>query len=321
MRRLVASLIVFLAAVAASGANASQVISTSSVSDVQLGVNDNGQAMVTYTAAGKVVHVLASGAVNAVAPTSSGAQVAFGLVYHAGSQTHATDDRGPRQAATSQRDRHDRARQAQAAAEASQTFSCPAYDGPPLADMIAACKAPDGSYWAVQSWDRDLPSYGVTPTAVQSQTELHLAHWTGALPVLSVHADWAYGGKWNHLWGTYTYDGSGVYGFRSTATGVPLDSFGRNVYMDTYGSAYGAGWKRLNSFVTHGPGGSWCYTVSPHGGHPAGTGATYRLTVMGPGVTPDLSVTVPAPGPYNAAAQAPDDAALRALNDPACAPH
>jgi len=290
MRRLVASLIVLGAAIAASAAGASQVIGTSAVSDVRLGVNDSGEAMLSYTADGKAVDVLASGAVNAVAPTPGGKQVAFRLAYHGATAT-------------------------------GRTFSCPTYDGPPLADVIAACKAPDGSYWAVQSWDRDLPSYGVYPTRAQAQLELDLSHWTGALPVLEAHADWEYGGRWNHLWGTYTYNGSGVFGFRSTAAGVPLDSFGRNVYLDTYDSAYGPGWKRLNSLVTHGPAGSWCYSVSPHGSHPAGTGSAYRLTILGPGVAPDVSVTVRAPGRYNKAAQSPDNAALLALKDPDCSPH
>jgi len=287
MRRLLAGLVLLGATLAVSAANASQVIGSGSVSGVELAVNGKGQALLSYTVDGRAVHVLASGAVNAVAPTAHGRQVALSLAYGRGARTGA--------------------------------FTCPSYTGPALADMLAACTAPDGSDWAVQSWDRDLPSYGVTPTPAEARSELHLAHWTGALPVLAVHADWAYRGRWNHLWGTYTYDGGGVYGFRLTAAGVPLDSFGRNVYLDTYDSAYGPGWKRLNSLVTHAPGGSWCYLVSPHGTRPAGAGSSYRLTVIGPGVTPDLSVTVPAPGPYSKSGQASDDAALRALDDPRCA--
>ena len=48
-------------------ASASQVISTSSVSNLTLGVNAKGQAMVSYVSQGKTVHVLAYGAVNALA--------------------------------------------------------------------------------------------------------------------------------------------------------------------------------------------------------------------------------------------------------------
>jgi hypothetical protein len=202
-----------------------------------------------------------------------------------------------------------------------RTFSCPAYTGPPIADLVAACTAPDGSYWAVQSWDRDLPDYGVAATAAQSQIEVHLSHWTGPIASLSVHADWGYGRQWHHLWGTYTYRGAGIFGSASTVRGVPLDSYGRNVYVDTLDSAYGPGWRRENSFLTHGPGGSWCYSVNPHGSRPAGTGSRYRLTILGPGVTPDVSVTVSAPGRFDRAAQARGDALLRALHDPRCVPH
>ena len=41
--------------------------------------------------------------------------------------------------------------------------TCGAYDGPALPDVVAACKAPDGSYWAAQSWPQPLPDLGYTP--------------------------------------------------------------------------------------------------------------------------------------------------------------
>jgi hypothetical protein len=168
----------------------------------------------------------------------------------------------------------------------------------------------------------NLPDYGVSPDAAQSQMEIHLSHWTGKnLAALTVHADWSYAGRWNHLWGTFTFDGLGVYGLASTRVGVPLDSFGRNIYVDTYRSVYGPGWRRENSFLTHGPRGSWCYSVNPHDAHPAGTGSQYRLTVLGPGVTPDVSVTVAAPPPYNKAAQAESDAGMLGLDDSARVSH
>jgi hypothetical protein len=292
--------------------------------------------------------VLASGAVNALAPTRNGTQVSFKLAYDGGFKQNYTDNSAVQQALKTLRSFQSQERTLTgvnvnqkrwalgrkiAAAYATltslrsqaenywKTFSCPVYNGPLLADVVAACDAPDGSYWAVQSWDRDLPDYGVAPTPAQSQMEVHLSHWTGALPVLTVHTDWAYGGQWNHLWGTFTYNGQGVYGFHSTARGVPLDSFGRNLYVDTFDSAYGPGWRRENSFLMHPTGGSWCYSVNPHGTYPAGTGSQYRLTILGPGVTPDVSVTVPAPGPYVKADQAADRAAILSLGDPACQPH
>ena len=122
--------------------------------------------------------------------------------------------------------------------------------------------------------------------------EVHLSHWTGALPVLTVNTDWSWH-QWNHLYGTFTYDGVPVYGLHSTSVGQPLDSFGRNVYLDTYDSAYGPGWRRENSFLTHKGDGVFCYSVNPHPGHPAGTGTDYRATIMGPGVTPGRDVDGP----------------------------
>lgn len=349
LRRLTVGLVVLLAAIYVSAASASQVVDTFTVTNVKLGVNDNGQAMLTYTQAnGTVVHVLAWGAVNAIAPSANGSQVAFQLAYDGGFKKDYTDNPTVRQtlaklaqlkaqsaAALAKGDKKEAykigpqisatyatlTRLRTAAEDYWQTFTCPTYDGPALADLVVACKAPDGSYWAVQSWDRDLPDYGIAPTPLQSEMEVHLSHWTGALPVLAVHVDWAYGGQWNHLWGTFTYNGGGVYGFKSTPGGIPLDSFGRNVYVDTYDSAYGPGWSRENSFLTHKTGGSWCYSVNPHSSHPAGTGSQYRLTIIGPGVTPDISVTVPAPGAYSKAGQAADDSAELALDDPACVPH
>jgi hypothetical protein len=54
---------------------------------------------------------------------------------------------------------------------------------------VIECKAADGSYW--EEWQRELPDYGVAPTATQAVWELRLSHWTGVLPVLTVHTDWA----------------------------------------------------------------------------------------------------------------------------------
>jgi hypothetical protein len=42
------------------------------------------------------------------------------------------------------------------------------------------------------------------------------------------------------VFGRLTYLGQPVYGMRATTKGAPLDSFGRNIYLDTFNSAYGA---------------------------------------------------------------------------------
>src|SRR5439155_12553082 len=91
-----------------------------------------------------------------------------------------------------------------------------------------------GSYWALQAWVRLKPNFGGTRGAM----ELHLSHWRGALPVLTLYQNWAYG-KYRHFFGRLTYRGRGVYGFTATGHGAPLDSYGRNIYVDTFNSRYG----------------------------------------------------------------------------------
>jgi hypothetical protein len=160
--------------------------------------------------------------------------------------------------------------------------------------VVAACKAPDGSYWALQSWQRLLPNQGYAPfNGMQAAWELHLSHWRGPVPVLEIYLDWAYGGKFQHVFGRFTYGGKGVHGYSSTSTGIPLDPYGRNVYLDVYDSVYGPGWKRENSFLAHRPNGTFCYGFYPRPSHydrsrrPAGNGRRYRATAIGPGVSPD----------------------------------
>jgi len=280
------------AAAFAATANASQLIDRNA-RDVTLSVNAKGEALITYRDGGTLRRVLAWGAVNAIAPTKARKQVAFKLDYSGGWSTYRT--------------------------HYWETFhgSCGAYDGPQLAWKVVACKAPDGSYWALQAWQRGLPNYGVAPNAFQSSWELRLSHWTGDTAVLDIQTDWAWH-RWDHLFGTFTYDGSPVYGFKASSAGVPLDTFGRNVYVDTFDSAYGRGWKRENSFLTHSGDGVFCYSFNPHGSHPAGKGSEYRATVEGPGVTPDVMWQGTSPGSYNATADALANQAIRSLGDRQC---
>jgi hypothetical protein len=247
----------------------------------------------TYTSGGTLKHVLAWGAVNAIAPTRSRVQVAFKIDYAGGwGKYHSLY---------------------------WKTFknSCKAYDGPALAWSVTACKASDGSYWALQAWQRALPNYGIAATPAQSVWELRLSHWTGDLPVLSIQTDWAWH-QWDHLFGTFTYADSPVYGFKATAGGNPLDTFGRNVYVDTFDSTYGTGWKRENSFLTHTGDGVFCYSFNPHGSHPAGKGAQYRATVEGPGVTPDVMWQGASPGAYDKDLDLTANDAITALGDKQC---
>jgi hypothetical protein len=80
--------------------------------------------------------------------------------------------------------------------------------------------------------------------------------------------------------GRYIYRGRAVHGFRSTSTGVPLDAFGRNVYLDLYNSRLGPGWHRDNSFLAQMGNGQFLYRLK------FGTAERYRVCAIGPGVTP-----------------------------------
>ena len=261
MLRIV-TLAALAAAVFTSSASASELIDRNA-SNVRLQVAQNGQALLSYKARGKSWNVLAWGAENAIAPTTTRKQVAFKLDYSGGWGTYKR--------------------------ETWKTFknACRPYDGPKLQWLVTACKAPDGSYWAVQSWQRALPNYGLRPTAKQAVWELRLSHWSGELPELTVKQNWAYR-KYEHIFGSFTYRGKPVHGFQSTSVGEPLDTFGRNLYVDTYDSAYGTGWKRENSFLMHKGNGKFCYGFYSHGARPVGAGTRYRATIIGPGVTPDI---------------------------------
>jgi hypothetical protein len=285
-------MVVAVLAAPASNASASQLVDRNATA-IKLEVNSKGEALITYKAHGQQKHVLAWGAENAIAPTRTRPQLAFKLDYAGGwGKYHATY---------------------------WKTFknSCGAYDGPKLAWFVTGCTAPDGSYWALQAWQRMLPNYGVKASATQSVWELRLSHWTGELPVLTINTDWAWH-QWDHLFGTLTYQGRAVFGYKATPGGNPLDTFGRNIYVDTYDSVYGRGWMRENSFLTHTNTGAFCYSVNPHGSHPAGKGTQYRATVEGPGVTPDVMWAGASPGPYDKSADQIANDAITQLGDKQC---
>ena len=93
-----------------------------------LKVNAKGQALVEYTTeAGVRRHVLLWGAINANHPSRGVMQVRFRRDFTGGVATFKR--------------------------ALWRTFpnACRRYDGPALAYLVAACKAPDGSFWALQS--------------------------------------------------------------------------------------------------------------------------------------------------------------------------
>ena len=290
--RLLALACAWVAALSLAGtAGASQLIARNA-SHIKLAVNSKGTAMVTYSVRGKVTHLLAWGAVNARPRPKSPKvrQVEFKLDYSGGWKHHRL---------TWKRFKN----------------RCQAYDGPELAWLVTACKAPNGSYWALQSWQTALPDLGLAPWLAQQKTWwLHLSHWTGPLAKLDVYTDWIYGGRFQEAFGQYTYNGQGVRGFGTTRVGAPTDNYGRLLFLDTYNSAYGKGWLRENSFVSHGPPGMFCYGFyrrnpwvggyahprwTPNRKRPTGVGEQYRITAAGPGVTPDVTWQGPGLHPFN----------------------
>ena len=146
MRSLAAALC--LLALAPASASASQLIDRNA-HGVHLIVNGRGQALLTYSARGGSHRVVASGAINARYPNPSIPQVQFRKDYSGRSWSSAGSQ-------------------------------CRRYDGPRLAYLVTGCAAPDGSYWAVQSWRRTLPNFDAARSARLGAWELHLSHWTGA---------------------------------------------------------------------------------------------------------------------------------------------
>jgi hypothetical protein len=180
--------------------------------------------------------------------------------------------------------------------------ACSPYDGPKLPFFVTGCKAPDGSYWALQEWVRLAPMRGLPPfKAEQTARELHVSHWTGALPLLQIWPNWTYGGRWQGFFGRLTYRGLPVYGSQSS-------SFGQYVFIDTHDSVYGPGWKHDAGKALHRRNGAFCYSFVPqypppdyptHKRRPSGLGDRHRVSVVGPGVTPIVSWEGPRLGPYD----------------------
>jgi hypothetical protein len=271
-------------------AHASQVLGDLDIRSVTLAANASGEALVTYRRAdGRLVHVLASGAINAHQPDVNVPQVTFTLDYRS--------------------------------AWWSFKNGCSAYDGPALADVVTACKAPDGSYWAVQAWQRLLPMRGVAPWKPnQGALEFHLSHWTGPPAVLQVSQNWTYSGHWQGLFGRLTYLGVPQYGFSTPSATKRADGYARYVYIDTHDSVYGPGWRHDAGKVLHSRDGAFCYSFVPQrtpAGYPSdevrgpGVGDESRVRVLGPGVTPDVSWV----GPTLGALDPRQDAVFNALFD------
>jgi hypothetical protein len=236
------SVAVAAALVVAASSQSSQLVARDA-RNLQLAVNWRGEALLTYTRGG------------------------FGFDRHV-LLWGATGTRGQLQVDyTGGKERYHFAYWRQFSA------TCGRYDGPRLAYFVAACKAPDGTYWAVQS----LPQPGST------HTWLEVSHWRGEVAKVAAGMAWAYDGRFQLIYGRVTYEGEAA--------------AGALVHLDTFNSSFGPRWQRENDFAAHLHSGAFCYGLYPHkskdGALFAGTGQKYRLAVSGPGATPIVLANVP----------------------------
>jgi hypothetical protein len=237
---------------------------------------------------GVTKRILAGGAINALAPSRTTPQVQFSIKY----------------LTTGHRDKK---------VWKSFTNRCKPYDGPALAFVVVACKAADGSYWAVQAWKYWQPFFGYQPwLSYQDDLAFHISHWTGPVAQLELFADWidvAHGAASPHdLIARLTYRGSPVFGYDVRPGGVPGDGYGRVVYIETLDSRLGRGWWRLAGILTRNPSGMLCHAMVPtrtYSNYPnphvvdPGYGTSYRAYVEGPGATPLVMAQVADPGNYD----------------------
>jgi hypothetical protein len=184
MMRRYAPLLLLVATLAiVPAATGSELVQDPNVALLSLKVNGKGEALLTYRRAdGRLRRVLAWGAINARAPSAEIPQLRFRWDYAGGWGKYRKG-------------------------KYWTTFKnrCRLYDGPPLPMLVAACKAPNGSYWTVQAWQRRLPLLGFDPWLAQhTNWELHLSHFSGELPKLEVYPNWTYSGRWQGIFGRYS---------------------------------------------------------------------------------------------------------------------
>src|SRR4051812_46741735 len=187
--RFVVFIVTALAAAAlAQSALGAQLIARNATG-VKIAANAKGEGLLTYSSGGSVKHVLLWGAMNAAVPTPGGKQQKFKVDYAGGFGKYHKPY--------------------------WKTFAstCGQYDGPAIPNMVAACRATDGSYWAAQSWPQPLPNLGYTPWLPALRANwLEVSHWTGDLALLEAQTAWVYGGRFQQIFGRMTYGGSPVYG-------------------------------------------------------------------------------------------------------------
>ena len=167
--RLLLPLCAVTACAFATPAFASEALSDPNAKLQSLEVNSKGEALVTYRRTdGKLRRVLVWDAVNsAISGDPAARQVRFKYDYAGGWGKYHK-------------------------ASYWSTFKnrCTPYDGPALVYFVAGCKAPDGTYWAIQSWQRLQPLLGFDPWLPEHTAyELHLSHWNSELAKIASLAD------------------------------------------------------------------------------------------------------------------------------------
>ena len=261
----------------AAPASAAQLLARDA-SKVSIKVDKQQRAVVYYSIGGRQKAAAVWGAINARPPSQTRNQVEFKVDYSGGFKRLGTP------------------------LHKNIKNVCGRYRGPQLPWFVAGCSAPDGSHWALQSFQRLLPNLGLAPWLPgQRAWELWVSHWKGDLPQFEAYAGWFGSRKFHQVFGRLTYQGVPVHGFKASSTGVPLDSYGRLIYLDVFNSALGSGWKRENSFLARQPTGHYCYGFFQRNRYswypkgppsPPANGEKYRLTAGGPGVTPFVAKVI-----------------------------
>ena len=120
-------------------ASAAQLIDRNATG-VKIAVNAKGEALFTYKKSDGLHHVLVWGAINAIAPKEGAHQAKFKLDYSGGWGSRHT------------------------LYWKKFGSTCGRYDGPALANLVAACKAPDRRVFVLFRWAKDRVDMPASPS-------------------------------------------------------------------------------------------------------------------------------------------------------------
>jgi hypothetical protein len=155
---------------------------------------------------------------------------------------------------------------------------------PTVPYAVAQYQLPNGEQFALQK----IPRLGQLGRL--GPVELYLARWSGSPTQLTLTTS-----PDGRVCGTVSYHGAPVYGGPHTTTGNPLDTLGRNVYIDALKPA---GWWRIFGVLAR-PLGFALYLK------PQYAGAQYRALVVGPNTGGDLAPVAVASTAANAGGECP----------------